>query len=91
MKENSGKLDCYLNPEKPQQGAYLYLNKNVKKPEERIFRWYEGWMILIAPLAISVAIIIFIIALFCKGRLSASPVQRPRETFGKSLIISHDL
>ena len=79
---SDGKLECYLNPHHSEAGAYLYLNEAVEKPEDRMFRWYEGWLLLIAPLAISLAILLFIASLFFRGKLSAPPVQRPKETFG---------
>lgn len=79
-KENGGLLDCYLNPKNPENGAYLYLNEKVESPELRMFRWYEGWMLLVTPLAIAFAIIVFIAVQFLKGTQEASATQKPKET-----------
>lgn len=80
-------MECYLNPSEPQNGAYLYLNmKQLTKPDLRMFRWYEGWMVISAPLIIALAIIIYLFHLFFQGRINAANAPttvKPKTSFGK--------
>ena len=83
VKNRSGVIDCYLSPRHPEWGAYLYLNHAVEKPEHRMFRFYEGWIILILPIIVLFVIVLSLFILFIRGKLAALPVQRPKDAFGK--------
>lgn len=84
-----GEFECFLNPKEPKNGAYLHLNEKVDSADKRIFRWYEGWLILMTLLAISLAVLIYLCVVFFQGRLAGSnTTQRQKGTFGKHALHS---
>lgn len=51
-----------------------------------MFRFYEAWIILLAPFVVLLAIMLCLLILFVRGDLSASPIQNRKETFGKLIL-----
>ncbi|XP_067945513.1 uncharacterized protein [Watersipora subatra] len=85
VRNYNGLIDCFLNLDRPEDGAYYKLNDVVNVPENRIFRWYEGWIILSGALALSFALIIYMLVMFYKARHMpkvAQPAVKPFEPPG---------
>ena len=88
LNSTNNTIQCFLNPTRPADGAYYELNDKVMKPEQRMFRYYEAWIILVSPLGVLLAILLSLLILFIRGDLSAQPIQRAKETqFGESYRI----
>lgn len=83
INSSDGSIQCFINPLSPTDGAYVKLNDIVTEPEQRMFKYYEGWIIFVTPLAVLLAIFLAILILFLKGDLSAAPIQKPKESFGE--------
>lgn len=90
-KSENGTIGCFLNPNRPESGAYVALNDAVEESESRMFRYYEGWIILVAPFVVLLAIILALLIMFLRGDLAAPPIQKPKESFGKSAVCSGSL
>lgn len=84
-RDNNGTLKCYLNPTDPKQGAYLYLNNPVglEKPEDRIFRYYEAWVMLVAPAVTGGIIFLYICVVFIQVQFGKEEVKKPKKAFGE--------
>lgn len=86
-RDNSGTFKCFLNPNKPQNGAYLYLNNpdGLKQPEQRMFRTYEAWAMLVTPSVIGVGIIIYLCVIFLQIQLESDDTKTTKHDFGEIL------
>lgn len=80
---DNGTIKCFVNPNRPESGAYFALNDVVEESENRMFRFYEAWIILVSPFVVLLAIILALLIMFLRGDLSSSPTQKPKETFGR--------
>ena len=89
-RDNNGTLKCYLNPTDPKQGAYLYLNNPVglEKPEDRIFRYYEAWVMLVAPAVTGGIIFLYICVVFIQVQFGKEEVKKPKKAFGELFVHS---